>query len=132
MKYFTKKWKNKVRYYCDSQYELIKVKPGYFNLYRRYHLVSTHFAVQYDHDHLALVVYRDKNNLLPIVHFINYDGENFIDNSEGHWSSCNEYRFIRFVSKNEFYSTVQILNDTKKFFSDMATFPQRWFGDNTN
>ena len=118
---FRNRWERRVRDYCDSQYELIAVTSGDINFYYKCHLISTHYAINEGHEKLALIVSRDKKNLLPVVHFVNYDGEKFIDNSLGCWSRDQEYRFIRWVGKDEFWDTPTILTDTKKFFSNMAS-----------
>jgi len=130
--YFTKKWEQKVRDHCDSQYERIQVKPGDLHLYWKCHYVATHYAIENDHEKLALVTQREKQHTLPVIHFVNFDGKDFIDNSMGHWVNSYEYRFVRWVPKEEFYDTVYILGDTKKFFQKMATFFQRRFGDTEN
>lgn len=129
MKYFTNKWDRKVRDYCDSQYELIEVEPGDLNHYYKCHLVATDVAIKRNHDKLALVTYRYDGSLLPYVHFINYDGDRFIDNSMGVWSEKYEYRFIRWVPEAEFYDTVNILSDTQKVFTNMAGWLTKLFGE---
>ncbi len=129
MKYFTNKWERKVRDYCDSQYELIIPVAGDINFYYKCHLIATHHAIKNDDEKIALVVYRDKDNLLPCVHFINYDGKNYIDNTIGHWVEKHEYRFVRWIGKDEFFKTPQILTDTKTFFINMGSFMGKTFGD---
>ena len=132
MGYFTDKWELKVRDYCDSQYELIQVLPGDFNFYHKCHLVATHYAVKNKDEKLALVMYRPTNSTKPLVHFINYDGKDFVDNTVGVWSNTYEYRFIRWVDRAEDRNTPQILVDTHKFFLNMATFMERLFGKLSN
>jgi len=131
--YFSKKWRKIVRNYCDGQYQVIdKVLPGDINYYQKCQLVATHYAIKEDHQKIALVVYRERNTYLPLVHLINFNGLDFIDNSIGEWSQLHEYRFIRWINKKEFFSTQDILSDTHEFFSSMGGFFTRTIGDNTN
>jgi len=131
-KYFTNKWERKVRDFCDSQYEIIDVKAGDIHYNYKCHLNATHYAIRNSDEKLALVVYRENEKLLPCVHFINYHDNKFIDNTIGEWCVKFEYRFIRWVPKEEFFSTPNILDDTQKVFRDMTVFPQKVFGDINN
>ncbi|MCK5604908.1 hypothetical protein KAR91_23665 [Candidatus Pacearchaeota archaeon] len=125
----TIKWQRKVRDFCDSQYQKIEVTPGEINCYSKCQLVATHYAIKNKHKKLALGIYRNGTNLLPMVHFLNHDGNEFIDNSIGHWCKNHEYRFIRWVDEKEFFDTPTILTDTKRFFSDMASGFAKKFGN---
>lgn len=116
------KWEKKVRDYCDGQYQIIDVLPGEINYYYKCQLIATHYAVKNGHKKLALVMYREESSYLPCVHFLNFDGVNFIDNTIGEWSKTHEYRFIRWVSEKEFFSTGNILTDNHKFLDDMGGF----------
>jgi hypothetical protein len=129
---FTKRWENKVRDYCDSQYEIIDVVAGDIHYNYKCHLNATHYAIENSDKKYAMVVYRQNNAQLPSVHFINYHEDTFIDNTIGHWCIQYEYRFIRWIPEKEFYDAVHLLRDTKKFFSDMATPLQKLYGEIDN
>lgn len=128
----TVKWERKVRDYCDSQYKIIDVLPGEINYYLKCHMVATHYAVENNHDELALVVYRGKSDLKFCVHFVNFTGVDFVDNSIGVWAEKTEYRLIRMVHKDEFFNTTNILIDTQSLFKNMAGFWTRKFVSELN
>lgn len=127
MKKVQEKFNRKIRDFCDSQYKLINVEPGELNFYYKCHLTSTHYAIKNGDKKLALVMYRDKKSMRPCVHFVNYTNKKFVDNSLGNWSSQYEYRFIRWVAKEEFFDVDNILGDTQKFFKNKANLIEKLF-----
>ena len=127
--YFTRRFRNKIKDFCNVNYEKIDVLPGDINFYYKCHLVSSHHAIASKHEKTALVIHESNNNGLSIVHFVNYDGNNFIDNTLGCWTVENEYRFIRWVHKDEFLKVQNILADTQNMFATKATFLEKLFAD---
>ena len=128
-KYFTKKFKEKIIHYMMNNYKKIDVEPGAINYYLKCHLVSTHYAIKNGDKELALVLSLNKNNNWPVVHFINYNGNNFIDNSYGHLNLIYDYYLIKMITKDQFFNTSNILIRYQKKFSNMSNFLEKIFAD---
>jgi hypothetical protein len=98
----------------------------------RCHFNAVHYAKKNNDEKIALVTYREEGDTLPCVHFVNYHGEKFIDNTLGFWACKCEYRFIRWVNECEFLDISDVLNDTKRMFKEMGRPLERLFGDLSN
>lgn len=129
IEYFTDKFRNKIKSFIKANYEPITVKSGDINFYYKCHLVATHYAERLGHNRIALVLYEESDTNWPIVHMVNYDGKFFIDNCLGEWVKNWEFRFIRWISKDEFFNTPSILRETQKTFSEKASFFERLFAN---
>lgn len=118
--------KNKIfQSYVDGTFKMIEVKPGKCRYNFRCHLNSVHEAMKHNHDKIAMVVYFVKGND-PIVHFINYNGKKFVDNTLGQWTTFNEYHFVRWISKDEFSRVNTIFTNFCKTIHNMMPWYIRW------
>jgi len=84
--------------------ERIKVKSGKCRYNYKCHMNAVHEAVKNKHSKLAMVVYMDEGKVNPIIHFLNFDGENYIDNTLGEWTQRNEYYLIRYIGEEDFWN----------------------------
>lgn len=128
IKRLTRRWERRVRDFCDANYSKIPVEPGDLNDYSRCQNVATHYALKNSDEKLAAVMYKHQSDPDYAVHFINFRDNQFIDNSIGWRAEFYDYRFIRWVYKNEMVATGGILFDLQKYFVSMATRLERIFG----
>lgn len=85
----------------------------------RCHLNSVQCVKEGKADEVYLCVYIENN--WPIVHFINKNGDKFIDNTLG-WTYENiDYYIIRKVSKEEYDSITDILVNTQRTLTRLYT-----------
>lgn len=75
---------------------------------------AVHEAIRKKQNKVAMVVYMDNSKIDPIIHFINYDGKIFIDNTLGEWSQKHEYYLIRFIGKEDFWNINYIFTSYSK------------------
>jgi hypothetical protein len=118
-----------MRDHIDSAYEKIDVVGGKLQYNYKCHLNAVHYAMKRGDKKVALVMYLPKGSTLPVVHFVNYHKGKFIDNTVGFWACDYQYRFVRWVHRNEFRDITTVLKDTKRFFTDQATPLEKAFGD---
>lgn len=95
----------------------------------RCHNNAVHEAVKNNHKQIAMVVYFDGN--CPIIHFINYDKETYIDNTLGEWVSQYEFYLIRLLDKDDFWYVHNLFNSYRSQLRNCLPFWVRWFSDNT-
>jgi len=77
------------------------VKVGACRFNQKCHMNSAHEAIINNHKKLALVMCL--NNGYPYIHFINHYKGKFTDNTLGAWSKTEDYYFVRWVYKEDFY-----------------------------
>ncbi len=90
---------------------------------------SVNEAIKNKHKQLAMVVYFDRN--CPIVHFINYDGENYIDNTLGEWVSQYEFYLIRLLDEPDFFYIHNLFKSYRVNLRNCLPFYVRLLSDNT-
>lgn len=96
------KAQKEMRDHVLATYKTIKVKSGKCRYNFRCQMNAVHEASKHKHKKIAMCVYIDDGH--PIIHFINYDGKKFIDNTLGEWSSFNKYYFVKWIDENDFYN----------------------------
>jgi len=124
------KYYSRIKDEINVLYPEIKCIAGEIRFNYKCHLNSVHEAVKNNHKEIALVI-QTENGCDPIIHFVNYDGKQYIDNTWGYWTKVCKYNLIRKVPKREFDEVSRILGDTKKYFKNKATFFEKLFHDLT-
>ncbi len=113
--------------YADSNYQVINVKAGKCRYNFRCQFNAIHEAWRKGHKQIAMCVYFDDGK--PIVHFINYDGKKFVDNTLGEWSRELEYHLVRFINESEFKSIHGIFSRFRSTIHRMMPWYIQWFTD---
>lgn len=91
-----------------SKYNKIEVKPGKCRFNYQCHRNSVHTAKKHNHKKLAMVVYIEDG--YPIVHFINYNKKQFIDNTLGEWSSQVYFYFVKWIKSEDMWDIFTVFN----------------------
>ena len=87
--------------YIISHFETIDVESGKCRFNYKCQMNSVHEAKKHKHKKIAMCVYIDDGQ--PIIHFINYHNDCFVDNTLGEWSKCYNYYFIKFIDEKDFW-----------------------------
>lgn len=108
----------------------INVEPGHGLYNEKCHMNAFNIAKKYNHEKVALVFYQPPECSQPLIHFINYDDDKFIDNTIGFNSRKTIYSFIRFIPIEEIdnNSPDDILGGAQDYFMSFATFLQKKIG----
>lgn len=128
MGFITKKASSLIEHYVRSNYEKIEVKAGLCRYNYNCHSNSVHDALENNETTIALCVYFENDNGMPIVHFVNVDRTGvFTDNTLGVWSQKCEYYFVRFVNYSEFWDIYLIHSSFRKSIKAILPFWLRIF-----
>ena len=111
--------------------ETIKPIAGKCRFNFKCHVNAFHEAITNDHDSIALVWYQMPGDVTPAIHFVNYDGENYVDNTIGYLAEKSSYYLIRMIPKSEFENEMpwDYLIKAKESYQNKASFLERTFGD---
>lgn len=112
-----------------SEHNRIYPKAGVCRFNFRCFNNAVHDAIKDNQEQIAMVVYFDSNT--PIVHFINYDGEDYIDNTLGEWVTQYEVYLIRYLDKCDFWYVSNLFNSYRAQLRNCLPFWVRWFSNNT-
>ena len=85
-----------------ANYEKIKVKAGKCRYNFRCQYNAVHEAKKAGDNKIAMTMYLDDNH--PIIHFVNYQNSEFIDNTLGEWSQKNEYYFVKWIEEEDMWN----------------------------
>ena len=131
MKYYTEKFWQRIWQEIYRDCKDIKVNAGELRFNYKCHVNAWHHALKEDHEEIAAVFYQMPDTLRPSIHFVNYDGENYIDNTIGYLAESTSYYLIRMIPKIEFEKNQpwDYLQKFKEYYQSKATFMQRTFGD---
>jgi hypothetical protein len=119
-------YERRIKQFIKTSYKKIQCTAGEIRFNYRCHLNAVHEATKKGHKEIALVIQIESNGW-PIIHFVNYDGKKYIDNTWGYWTKHCDYYLIRKVSKIEFDEVSNILYDTQQHFKNKATFFEKLF-----
>ena len=122
-------WKtmwNTIRRDCPR----IEVKPGKCRFNFKCHHNAYHEAYVNDHDDLVACWYKIRGYKRPSIHFVNWDGTKYVDNSIGYLAEHTDYYRIRTFSVNELRGEDMdnVLMELKEAYQCQATFFQKLFG----
>lgn len=95
-----------------AKYDKIDVKAGKCRFNYRCHNNAVHTAVRKKHKKIAVCVYIDGN--YPIVHFINYHKDKFVDNTLGEWTTQYDYYFIKWIEYDDFFNVFTVFDALKE------------------
>jgi hypothetical protein len=98
--------------YCKANYEKTEVVPGKCRLNRRCHQNATHDAVTNNDKKIGLFLCIEKDSPNHLVHFANFNGGQYKDNTLGVWSKTYDYYLIRDLSEDEFFDIHKIFVST--------------------
>lgn len=121
------KAREKILNYVSSQYTPINVKEGKCKWNFRCHNNAVHEAVVNNQDKIAICVYVEDG--WPIIHFLNYDGTDFVDNTLGIWCSQYDYYFVGWIEKEEFFNVYDYHDKQRKLFGDILNWWERLTSD---
>lgn len=85
-----------------SKYNTIEVKAGKCRFNYKCQMNAVSEAKKHKHKKIAMCIYMD-GGIYPIIHFINYKGGVFVDNTLGEWSSRHKYYFIRWIEDEDMW-----------------------------
>ena len=86
----------------QAELERIAVEPGQCRWNFRCHKNAVHEAIQANQDKVVMCFYLAEDGW-PTIHFLNYDGQKYVDNTLGHWVKVREFFFVRFIGKEDFF-----------------------------
>lgn len=84
-----------------SEHELIEVHAGKCRYNYKCQMNAVHEALKKGDKKIAMTVYIDGK--YPIIHFINYRKDKFVDNTLGEWSARKKYYFVKWITQEEFW-----------------------------
>lgn len=113
-----------------STKERISIKAGKCRYNFRCQMNAVHEAVRNKQSKIAMVVYMANCKVDPIIHFVNYDGKKFIDNTLGEWSQNHEYYLIRFITKKDFWNINFIFTSYREKINNSLSWWLRLTSDN--
>jgi len=122
MKFNNQKVTNKIIQYARTK-EKLEVVYGKMRWNYKCHLNSVHEAWRKGYDKIAMVVQIEDD--WCCIHFLNYDGEKFIDNTLGEWSRCYEYRFIKFIGEDEFRNVGGVFENYREYLRSKLSWWER-------
>ena len=111
MEYNNHKAHREILKHIVSKYNKIEVKAGKCKWNYQCHRNSVHFAKKNKHKKLAMVVYVEDG--YPIVHFVNYNKKQFVDNTLGEWTPQFDYYFIKWIKKEDYFDIFTVFNAFK-------------------
>ena len=85
--------------YAIANYDKIKVKSGKCRYNFRCQYNAVHEAKKAGDSRIAMTIYIDGD--YPIIHFLNYQNEEFIDNTLGEWSKRLDYYFVKWIEDED-------------------------------
>ena len=128
MKKFDKRAKKEIIDYLRGTKDRIEVKPGKCRYNFRCQYNAVHEAIEQKQKRIAMAMYIDEG--YPIIHFLNVDRRGkFIDNTLGHWSTQNEYFFIKYIDEVDYFKVDSIFTSYRKELQRKLTFFTRLFSD---
>lgn len=104
--YFSDLAKQRIKRFIENNYERIDVKGGNCRFNYKCHLNTVHEAIENKQNKLAMCIYMDDD--YPIIHFVNCNKDEFIDNTLGHWATQYDYYLIKYIEKKDFFNIVKI------------------------
>ena len=120
-----KKAKEIILNYITACLPKITVTSGLCRYNYMCHMNSVHDAINNNQEFIAMCFYIDGG--YPIIHFINVDGDAYIDNTLGIWSTNYEYYLIRLINKNSFFDIQNIFKMYRKELRNKLPFYIKWF-----
>ena len=97
-----------------STKDKIEVKPGKCRYNFKCHMNAVHSATKKNETYLAMVVYMHNRKKDPIIHFINFDGKSFTDNTLGIWSVKHDYYLVRLIHKKDYMDIEKIFTQYRE------------------
>lgn len=88
--------------YTIANFDKIKVKAGKCRYNFRCQYNAVHEAKKAGDSRIALAIYVDGD--YPIIHFLNYQNEEFIDNTLGEWSQRLDYYFVKWIEEEDMWN----------------------------
>lgn len=113
--------------FTKANYERIDVKSGACRFNFRCQMNAAHDAFDKKQKKFAMTIYIDEGQ--PIIHFVNFDGKIYIDNTLGHWSKFNKYYFVKWINEPEFWIVDEIFDRFQKHLRRQLPWYVRWFSD---
>lgn len=108
MKYINNIARKQTVDYIISTFNKISVQSGECRYNFRCQYNSVHEAKKNKHSKIAMCVYIEYG--YPIIHFINYNKEKFIDNTLGQWSSRLDFYFIKWIEDEDMWNVDDIFS----------------------
>ena len=125
MKYFDKKAERIWLDYIITNLDIIEVVPGKCRYNYECHRNTIHEACVKDEEKIAVVFTVNRNE--QSLHYVNYDGKKYIDNTLGVWSGEFEYYLVRYITKSQFFSNgLLIFDKILDQYRKMIPFWWRW------
>lgn len=122
-----KRVRKKIERYVLKHYEPIEVKGGLCKWNFRCHNNAVHEAVVNNQEKIAMCVYFDES--YPIIHFLNYNGTDFVDNTLGVWANEFDYYFVEWIEKEDFFNVYDYHDKQRKLFGDILNWWERLTSD---
>ena len=114
-----------------SEHDKIDVFAGKCRYNFRCSYNAVHDAIKKGDDKIAMVMYMDNGRVDPTIHFINYRKDKFIDNTLGEWSQLNDYYFIKWIEKSDYWDVNRIFGSYRKNLRDSLSWWLRLTSDVT-
>lgn len=126
MGYFENKAKKIVLDYTISHFELKKnITAGVCRYNYRCFRNAVHDA--WTDKQKQIGIFMCEADGWPYIHFCNYDGKKFIDNTLGEWHRENKYYLIRLINEEEFANIYDIFDKSIKFYMSIIPWYIRMF-----
>jgi hypothetical protein len=90
----------------------INVIPGECHYNFQCHHNSAHYALKNKHNFLTVGFYIDNN--YPIIHFLNYINNDFVDNTLGEHTVKYKHYFLKKIHKEDFHEVDNIFGELRK------------------
>ena len=112
---------------CETIYPI----AGECRMNFKCHVNAFHEAIINDHDFVVACWYQMPDSQSPSIHFVNYDGESYIDNTIGYLAEKTSYFLIRKIPREEFEKELpwSYLQRIKDCYQNNASFLERIFAD---
>lgn len=108
MKYNNGKAREFLVNHTIANYDKISVKAGECRYNFRCQYNAVHEAKRVGDSKIAMTIYTDGS--YPIIHFINFQNGEFIDNTLGEWSQRLDYYFVKWIEDEDMWNVDDIFD----------------------
>lgn len=96
---------------AEANFEKIKVREGTCRLNYRCHKNAVHDALAEGQSKITMCLCKEGD--VVFIHFVNCEGNLYVDNTLGVWSRNVVYRKVRDVKESEFFDVDKIFQATR-------------------
>lgn len=120
MKFNNHKAQEEITNYVLANYNKIEVNSGTILFNYKCHKNAVHIAKVENHNRIAMCVYIDHGG--PVIHFLNYHNEKFVDNTLGVWTERYHHYFVKWIEEEDFWQVDSIFGNLRTHFRSILSW----------